>query len=75
MDGEPRGAIRERGKKLEARMMEGVGGVGVPRPGNSTHPTSRTSPGHTVTHKGTLWAMCERQLAHVLCSVFPSREA
>lgn len=60
--------------------VEGGGGMkpgDVPRPRNSTHPTSLTSPGHThtVTHKGTLWVTCERQLAHVLCSVFPSREA
>ena len=27
---------------------------------------------HTLTHRGTLWAVCDRQLVHVLCSVFSS---
>ena len=33
---------------------------------------SLTSLGHTLTRRETLWAECDRQLAHVLCSAFYS---
>lgn len=57
MDGEPQGAIRERGEELEARM-KGGGGVEARRcteAQNSTHPLHlHHQDTHTPSHGNTL---------------------
>lgn len=69
--------VRER----EEIRLQNEGGDGGVKPGEVPGPRPRLihftyiTETHAAAHKGTLWAMCECQLAHVLCSVVPSREA